>query len=51
MTTLFVGRLCFETYSPVVDEVDLYGVGTTDSALIREVSFIRSALYREVPQY
>ena len=26
-------------------------VGTADSVLIREVSFIQSALYREVPLY
>ena len=26
-------------------------VGTADSVLIREVSFIRSGLYREVPLY
>ena len=29
----------------------LYVVGTADSVLIREVSFIHSALYREVPLY
>ena len=35
-------------------EVDLYivyVVGTADGVLIREVSFIQSALYREVPLY
>lgn len=26
-------------------------IGTADSALIREVSFIQGALYREVPLY
>jgi len=28
----------------------LYVVGTADSVLIREVTFVQSVLYREVPQ-
>ncbi len=56
---LYRGHHCDPAGCPVkrgvsnseVDWTQLYVVGTADSVLIREVSLIQSALYREVPLY
>ena len=43
--------ICTQLYGPCDICMQLYVVGFADNVLIREVSLIQSALYREVPLY